>query len=397
MGDIELIMVTGNNNNKFYKMHDRGDGTFDVTFGRVGTSGQMTSYPISKWDQKYNEKVRKGYRDVTELRAEKPLCDKGDGFKPIEIPEVALLVSELRRMSRETVKKNYLISSAAVTPQMVQEAQIVLNDIISATKVKQFNDGLLELFAVIPRAMSFVPDYLAGSPDQFGSIIKREQELLDAMASQVDDVKQEDSGLLVPEKTILESKGLIITPGNDKDIQTVTKMLGQSRHMLDKVFCVTNQKTQKVFDDFMNEHPIKTINLWHGSRNENWWSILGSGLVLRPTNAIINGKMFGHGIYFANSARKSIGYTSVNGSYWAGGTSKTGYLAVFEVGYGTPYDVYDWRHEYGNLDANKLKKMAPNADCLHAHKGTALRNDEIIIYDERQLTIKYLVKIKGSI
>ena len=222
----------------------------------------------------------------------------------------------------------------------------MLNDIISATKVKQFNDGLLELFAVIPRAMSFVPDYLAGSSDQFGSIIKREQELLDAMASQVDDVKQEDSGLLVPEKTILESKGLIITPGNDKDIQTVTKMLGQSRHMLDKVFCVTNQKTQKVFDDFMNEHPIKTINLWHGSRNENWWSILGSGLVLRPTNAIINGKMFGHGIYFANSARKSIGYTSVNGSYWAGGTSKTGYLAVFEVGYGTPYDVYDWRHEY---------------------------------------------------
>jgi len=41
MGDIELIMVTGNNNNKFYKMHDRGDGTFDVTFGRVGTSEKV--------------------------------------------------------------------------------------------------------------------------------------------------------------------------------------------------------------------------------------------------------------------------------------------------------------------------------------------------------------------
>ena len=90
MGDIELIMVTGNNNNKFYKMHDRGDGTFDATFGRVGASGQTTSYPISKWDQKYNEKIRKGYRDVTELRAEKP-CDKNEGFKPIEVPEVAFL------------------------------------------------------------------------------------------------------------------------------------------------------------------------------------------------------------------------------------------------------------------------------------------------------------------
>ena len=61
--------------------------------------------------------------------------------------------------------------------------------------------------------------------------------------------------------------------------------------------------------------------LWHGSRNENWMSIISNGLILNP-NAVITGKMFGQGIYFAPKSRKSFGYTSYDGSYWARGNSK---------------------------------------------------------------------------
>ena len=32
--------------------------------------------------------------------------------------------------------------------------------------------------------------------------------------------------------------------------------------------------------------------------------------------------MFGHGLYFAPRAKKSIGYTSLNGSYWSGGMDR---------------------------------------------------------------------------
>lgn len=395
MGDIELIMVTGNNNNKFYKMKDLHDGTFEVNFGRVGASGQTTIYPISVWDKKYNEKVRKGYRDVTELRAETPTNGDDDGFKPIDNADVAQLVKELRQMAQDTVKRNYLISASAVTPQMVDRAQYLLNSMAPVKDVAIFNDRLIELFEVIPRVMGNVPDYLASSRDSFGSIIKREQELLDTMACQVKDDVKPASDTVINDQTILDARGLTITPGKADDILLVKKMLGQSYGMLDQVFCVTNQQTQAKFDEFIKQHPIKTIPLWHGSRNENWWSIINSGLVLRPTNAIINGKMFGHGIYFANSARKSIGYTSVNGSYWAGGTSNVGYLAVFEVAYGKPHDVYDWNSQYGKLNAEELKRLDPKADCLHAHKGPALKNDEIIVYKEQQLTIRYLVRIKG--
>ena len=44
--DIKLLMVTGDNNNKFYNMHDNDDGTFTVQWGRVGTKGTPTTYPI---------------------------------------------------------------------------------------------------------------------------------------------------------------------------------------------------------------------------------------------------------------------------------------------------------------------------------------------------------------
>ena len=43
--------------------------------------------------------------------------------------------------------------------------------------------------------------------------------------------------------------------------------------------------------------------LWHGSRTENWWSIFKNGLTLN-NNAIVTGKMFGQGLYFAPKAEK---------------------------------------------------------------------------------------------
>lgn len=56
------------------------------------------------------------------------------------------------------------------------------------------------------------------------------------------------------------------------------------------------------------------------------------------------------------------------------------------------YIIFD--NKYYNLDCNKLQQFKPCANCLHAHadKGM-LRNDEIIVYKEDQLTIKYLIEI----
>ena len=64
---IELVMVSDQNNNKYYRMVDNNDGNFTVYYGRVGGSEATETYPIYKWDTKYKEKIKKGYRDVSDL------------------------------------------------------------------------------------------------------------------------------------------------------------------------------------------------------------------------------------------------------------------------------------------------------------------------------------------
>jgi poly [ADP-ribose] polymerase len=65
---IELIMVSVDNNNKFYKMKDLDNGEFQIEYGRIGLTSTILSYHISLWDKKYQEKIRKGYRDVSDLK-----------------------------------------------------------------------------------------------------------------------------------------------------------------------------------------------------------------------------------------------------------------------------------------------------------------------------------------
>jgi poly [ADP-ribose] polymerase len=69
-------------------------------------------------------------------------------------------------------------------------------------------------------------------------------------------------------------------------------------------------------------------------------------------------------------------------------------MALFDVAYGVPYDVYNFDPKYYDLNYKKLNKYKSGATCLHAHadKGM-LRNDEIVVYKEDQTTIKYLIEI----
>lgn len=47
MKQCQLVMVTSENNNKFYNMVENGN-VIDVTYGRVGCKETHCTYPISK-------------------------------------------------------------------------------------------------------------------------------------------------------------------------------------------------------------------------------------------------------------------------------------------------------------------------------------------------------------
>ena len=397
---VHLVCVTSVNNNKYYNMTELSDGSIEVKYGRVGGNETTHHYPGSKWDSLYRSKIAKGYQDMTDLVEKAVVDETPEAWKEIEDEGIRRVIEFLREKARDAVKKNYIVASSQVSQAMVDEAQRQIDHLAAVhdkVSLTEFNDLLLELFRTIPRRMSDVRDHLATQSTDRPKLIAREQSLLDVMAGQV-------TALEVPKKeaegnadqTILDAHGLKFAPATDADIKKIKKLLGKECE--DLFLCawkVENKATQKKFNAFIKEQGGKLTKklFWHGSRTENWWSILRSGLVLRPSNAMINGKMFGYGTYFANRARKSLGYTSLSGSYWAGGNSQYGFMALYEVAYGEPYDV-ETNVGVSDMSWEKLQKVAPGKHCLHAHAGKALMNDEIIVYREDQTTIKYLVELK---
>lgn len=397
---VHLVCVTSVNNNKYYDMTELSDGSIEVKYGRVGGNETVHHYPGSKWDSLYRSKLAKGYQDMTDLIEKAVVDDTPEAWKEIENEGIRRVIEFLREKARDAVRKNYIVASTQVSQAMVDEAQRQIDHLVAAhdtVSLTEFNDLLLALFRTIPRRMSDVRDHLATQSTDRVKLIAREQSLLDVMAGQV-------TALEVPKKeaegdenqTILDAHGLKFEPCTDADITKIKNLLGKECE--DLFLCawrVENMATQKKFKDFIKSQGGKLTKklFWHGSRTENWWSILRSGLVLRPSNAMINGKMFGYGTYFAPRAKKSLGYTSLSGSYWAGGNSQYGFMALYEVAYGEPYDV-ETNVGVGDMSWAKLQKVAPGKHCLHAHAGKVLMNDEVIVYREDQTTIKYLVELK---
>ena len=407
-----LVMVTASaNNNKYYKQIPNADGqTWTAEYGRVGNAPQKATYYMKDWDKKYREKIKKGYVDQTDLaedlmQAEKPKNEIE--YKAIENKIIAEIVDRLQAMARDAIQRNYTIKSDKVTQAMVDEAQNLITELADMSKntsdksadkdLKDFNEKLLKLFTTIPRKMSNVNQHLAKSNKDFNKILTVEQDLLDVMRGQVVQhvAAEEDSSAEKLDITILEKLGLEFEECDNEDIAVIRTALGNSSDKFKRAWRVKNIKTQERFDKFVKENNIEDIKLlFHGSRNENWWSIIQTGLVLRPTNAIITGKMFGYGLYYAPKAQKSIGYTSLQGSYWTGGGSKNGFMALMQVAYGKPYNVDRFDSKYYNFNYEALQKACPGANCLHAHAGEMLRNDEIIVYKEEQCSIKYLIELE---
>lgn len=394
---LYLVMVMpDSNNNKFYRMIPNGD-TFTVEYGRIGVTCNTASYPIGMWHKKLNEKLKKGYIDQTRLVASKVVEAKKDcKYLDIPIVSIAKIVARLQSMARQAISENYTVTSKRVTQTMIDEAQDLINRLNSTDGNKElFNHILVDLFRTIPRKMGHVSDYLVHTDRDFSKIMQREQDLLDVMRGQVvQDVIGVDEEDDTPDakQTLLEALGLQIFEIDDTEKNIILSKLEGLSNMFTNAWRVVNLKTQTNFDNFIISSGIKNKQLfWHGSRNENWWSILNSGLILRP-NAITTGKMFGDGIYFAPSAKKSFGYTSYHGTYWARGNQSLGYMSLFDVAYGVPYHVHTWGYDnYFNYE--KLQLAQKGANCLHAHAGQILRNDEVVIYKENQITIKYLVEL----
>lgn len=398
----KLYMCTQDNNNKYYFMFEQSDGTFKVDYGRVDVTIQHAIYPMYQWDKKYKEKINKGYLDRTDLYT---IDDDSDGNTKVDEGFISndsfvrRLIEDLKRWATNTVTANYKVSSKNVTQKMVDEAQNIIDQIArmyaSNYKYNDINQLLLKLFTIIPRKMSNVKDYLIrenDSNDRIGKIIDEEQSLLDTMAGQVS--IQEPKKEVIVETEMTEIKGLLDNMGievehitNIDEINMIKKLMGDSAYMFSEAFKVRNFNTEKRY----NALPIENEQLlWHGSRNQNFLNILKTGLLIRPSCAIYTASMFGDGLYYATKAKKSLGYTSLSGSYWANGNEHKAYLALFTVNLGKQKHIYSHTSECNHFTEKNIYPY----NSVFAHAGNSLYNDELIVYNTNRASIRYLIEVK---
>ena len=401
----KLIMVTENNNNKFYDMVENPDGSFSCTWGRVDLTSTVTHYPASKGFEKVRQsKIKKGYKDVTDFRV---LTASKVDFATLGTDAIAQIVEELQRYANASVSSNYSISSDAVTQKQVDEAQRIIDDLIPLIKMgantRKINESLLDLYQVIPRKMYHVQDHLVrvdaiqtlGDEKDVDRLIADEQATLDVMKGQVHVATVQKDQTQDDKKTILDALGIEIFQTTPDDVKIIKKQLGGCKSQYRRSFKVVNKKTQTAFDKHVEKSTNKSRQLlWHGSRNENWWSIISSGLIIRPSNVVLTGSMYGSGVYGSSFAKKSIGYSSVKGSYWARGNSSVGFIGIYDFHIGKQLIVDKHGSWCYQLSTNLLKKKG-DYDSVYAPAGYDLRNPETIVYDIRKTTIKYLVKIEG--
>jgi poly [ADP-ribose] polymerase len=407
------------NSNKVYIMEELADGRIKCEYGRVGKSMATVYKGSHEWDKIIREKTSntKGYTDVTELQTELVVDDsqpKDDKVEAIKDSIVRKLVEELMAFANKSIQRNYKVTQEAVSELQVNAAQEVLDKISGLIKVgvdlKHVNDMLLKLYTIIPRKMDNVKNHLFAAITDNGSLteaqrlLELEQSALDTMSGQVQLIKQqrEAASEAVQDKakgkkskslTILEQMGLTIEVENNKEtLDLITKLMGSNASQMKKVYKVINLKTQKRFDTYMQKVEVTKKRLyWHGSRNENWFNIIQTGLLIRPSGAVHTGSMFGDGIYFADKAQKSIGYTSLRGSYWARGGDNKAFLALFDVHLGKQKEILHHDSSCYSLSDKVLKKEG--FDSVFAKGGADLRNNEFIVYRPEQCTVSHLIEI----
>lgn len=385
------------------------NGELTAYYGRMAVgAGQIfgeraVKYPLSSYWPKYFEKLGKGYVDRTRLYMPEvfgtpqplPVPPEKETGKKAPAPAALTrasrtLFSKLKALAKKAVRDADV--RVPVTPEIIDAARKDLGLMRKAAAEKDvvaFNLALLDIISILQRPVrtgdgSGVKRLLAVDPADFAGIISREDDLLQAMEGSIAGTQT-----MAEEEGDFSQFGIEVWEATEKQKAQVLRHLGDSlAGKVKAVYRVIPGEQKRRFDAYLKERGITDVRLlWHGSRNENWLSIIRNSLLLNP-DAVITGKMFGSGIYFAPSSAKSWNYTSYRGTTWAGGTSSTAYMGLYAVAYGKPYDVNSW--SCGSDYKQETRKRG--CDCLHAHAGTVLRADEIVFYDEAAVLLDYIVE-----
>ncbi len=404
----------GRGSYKFYRFIPNPDGTIGAEYGRIGQNSGFgaprrvkTPYPGWMFHIKLAEKLMKGYRDESKayLDERRSAADGKDRPRPaLEALSASQRLFRLLTEAAHARAARDLRFPDGVTVEQVREARRLIREMGRRKTVKAFNRQLKLLLQVAPRNLYAVREAMAESESDMPSVIAREEDVLAAMEGVVGMKRARgEAGGSAPSFDALGVHVQLASARQRAEVES--RLSGRLRAKVREVYAVDCARQSERFEAWVASRGIKDVrSLWHGSPAANWASILENSLWVPQAGGVAHGAMFGRGIYFgsngagADSAadgggEKSWGYVGASDSYWdraRPGGARDVYMALFDVAYGNPCSPA-WCQSYTQRELDER-----GFDCVHARRGTSgLRNDEIVVYDERAVRIRYLVRFEA--
>lgn len=387
------------NNNKYWDIEL--DGSTVVTrWGRVGTpSGQTKHFSFGDddaarkfFDRKIKEKMKKGYtkqRTVAtsggstnvQVAAKVKIEHAGDKETSQLIDFlVKRNVHQIEGMTSVRLEAGKLTTPLGpVTAEGLDEAQQIL--VAMSKRDAKLGDLANSYLRIIPRDIGrrrIDPASLFGTKAQ----LEQEQATIDSLRAVVDDLADKATQAAEQDAPVFETK-LEFLPVDDAEFKRINSLFLKSlnsRHQSARMRLRRAWKMSiKAQEDAFESDLTPIWELWHGTKDVNLLSILKNGFIIPKRNQGIQiaGRMYGDGVYFSDQSTKSLNYAS---GYWGGSSSQRPFMLLNDVAMGKQY-----------MARHSLSGGCPRGyDSTFAKAGSAVMNNEMIVYRLSQIRSKFL-------
>jgi poly [ADP-ribose] polymerase len=389
------------NNNKYWEAEM--NGTLVTTrWGRVGASvGQSKDFALGSeaaaqafFDKKIKEKMKKGYtkqRTVatdavagTVAVAQKVKIEHAGDKETSQLIDflVKRNIHKIEGLTSVRMEAGRLTTPLGpVTAEGLDEAELILGQMAATSKPAELAGLANTYLRIIPRNIGM---RRVDPVDLFGTTekLRKEQSTIDSLRAVVNDLADKAAQATDEAPALFETKLELVAAGSDEFKRISTMFLkSQNRHhqsaglQLRRAWRMTIASQDAAFAGDLN--PV--MELWHGTKDVNLLSILKNGFIIpRSGSGVqITGRMYGDGVYFSDQSTKALNYA---GGFWGGQASQRPFMLLNDVAMGKQF-----------MAQRPFSGGCPKGyDSTFAKAGSAVRNNEMIVYRLNQIRSKYL-------
>ena len=443
------------NNNKFYILQllqsdiDNSYNLF-IKWGRVGVKGKYKlekcslEYGKKKFMLKYKDKTGRNYKEIkidysndendnekTKLESNKKKKNKENksteelhkilSDKVIELIELIYDKNILNHQMKEIGYDSSKMPLGKLAKESLEKGYLILKNIEKELQNKSPSKTTLtqlssDFYTYIPHDFGFQKMY---------HFIIDSLEKVKSKIDMIETLKDMKVATKIINETIEDSQSKIILnyyqqlhckinhiPKTEKIYSLLEKYLSvKINNKSDYSYYNTSLKLLEAYElkrEGEEERYLKNLSnkklLWHGTRISNYVGILSQGLRIAPPEAPSSGYLFGKGLYFADMSSKSCDYCYP--------VNNIGLILLCEVALGniekrfsTDYSLPNTMNKGNNsiLGVGKIypsdgifveKNLFIPCEKVSVNNEYAVSFDEFIVYDVRQVKLRYLLKIQ---